>query len=502
MDLPNEIILHILKLLEKSDLKSARLISKTWSAFAAEFLFNRAYVSAHPKNLGVFNAITQHPLLSKCVKQLRYDTVDFIDIKTEEDYFRYLWLQTGNHLAFSIFKRSQKDLIPDPDINTWLELVANADSGFDVRRPSEFYRFIRRVCKNNGFIDCGYQKFHWVANFQRAHLNSGDFFDDLARGLQKLSNLTLVKMDDQCLFSEAILDDPDKLFLKSPTGSPMARDWNLFHLRPRPWQWGPQDHLTVNGASQGTHGSNHYWMIICALIRSQRSIQAFATGGVSEIPPWVFNKSHMKTLGFYGLDIVALSGLKTLKLRIASCDNEDTSKRFPSIDGLRSLLGSMHHLESLCLDFDADTERKPMFYNYDQVFPPEGQWSQLTSLKLVNFSSSATNFLTLLTRATPNLKELMLDGIELLSGTWEGVLECMMQSMHLSNFLLDEGTELWHCGGDKFLGLDEFSFPEEIENYVVNGGRHPSLLSNQPDCATEEYITEDLRQFYKPSRST
>lgn len=94
MDLPNEIFLHILKSLEKCDLKSARLVSKTWTAFAAEFLFDQVYVSVHPENLEVFEAITQHALLSKCVKTLIYDAVDFVENYTKDQYIRGLWTQT------------------------------------------------------------------------------------------------------------------------------------------------------------------------------------------------------------------------------------------------------------------------------------------------------------------------------------------------------------------------------------------------------------------------
>ena len=70
MDIPNKIILQIFQLLEKSDLKSARLVKKTWTVVAAKLLFDQVYVSPHSENLEVFTAIAQHPLLSQCIKTL------------------------------------------------------------------------------------------------------------------------------------------------------------------------------------------------------------------------------------------------------------------------------------------------------------------------------------------------------------------------------------------------------------------------------------------------
>ena len=493
MDLSNEIILQILKSLGKSDLKSARLVSKTWSVSAAEFLFHRAYVSVHPENLEVFNAITQHPLLSKCVKTLKYDMVEFIDLDTEEDYFQLLWSQTKAHLPNDVPKRSERNVISDPEIDTWVNLVASAPIEFNVNRPCELYRFIRRVCKNYRFIDCGYQKYRRAAALQRAFLNNGDFFEELIRGLQKLSSLIHVKMDDHWDLPWAWLHDPSKLLLKRPTGSPLARNWNSSHLCPQR-NWVPHG---LDEASQKRHVASHYWTIICALIRSQKSIQTFATGGTCDISLFCFDKSQV---GLYSLDIVAFSGLKTLKLRI-TYDDKNTLIPYASMDGLRSLLGSMHHLESLTLSLP-DNRPNQLLYSCEDIFPPQGRWSHLTSLHLDNFASSATDFLTLLTRAMPNLKDLHLSTIELLSGTWEGVLECMMQLMHLSLLLIYPDTEFLHCGGDKFLDEQESFIRDEIENYVVYGGRHPCLRPNQSKSAAKEYVTEELRQFYKTSQST
>ena len=94
------------------------------------------------------------------------------------------------------------------------------------------------------------------------------------------------------------------------------------------------------------------------------------------------------------------------------------------------------------------------------------------------------------------MKELWLDMVELLTGTWEGVIECMTQSMHLLRFDTSSGPQFLHRGGTDFFS-ENYADPDEIEEYVENGGRHPCLRSDQPDSAAQEYVTKDLECFCK-----
>ena len=78
----------------------------------------------------------------------------------------------------------------------------------------------------------------------------------------------------------------------------------------------------------------------------------------------------------------------------------------------------------------------------------------LTSLSLRHLAGNAPDFLTLLTRKTPNLNDLQLGTVELATGTWEGLIECMMQSVHLTSFHILQGfpsSERWHRGNTSFL---------------------------------------------------
>lgn len=487
MDLPNEVVLLILKSLGKSDLKSARLVSKTWTAFAAEYLFDQAYVSAHPENLEVFRAITRHRLLSKCVKRLKYDAVDFVETLSERRYFRDLWRQTffNSHCAG---KKSLEALTSDPEIKTWLNLVATNNLG-----PSDVnghYKVVRKKCKDFRFISGGFHKYKLYAALQSSQFHGGNFFETLVEGLQKLQNLARITMT-ACWPSRLELNSASVRFvLKEPSGSPLARSWELFHLLPQKREW-----MQLASESTATDGAIHHWTVINALIRSQRKIQAFSESCYST-PPYVFDRSQPNSLSSHGLDIVAFSGLKILKLHIAAYGDENTPELFPNMDGLRLLLGSLPFLEKLMLDLPENPRDEPLLYDYNQVFPPNGHWSRLTKLSLSHLASAAADFINLLTRRAPILVGLDLGAINLLSGTWEGVIECMKQSMHLTRVNLPD-SDLWHRGGTNFYETEGYPDTLDIEQYVLHGGRHPCLRPEQPNSAADDYVTEDLELFYK-----
>ena len=86
MHLPNELVLDVSQSLGRTDLKSARLVCKSWYLCASHFLFDKIYVAPNKIDLQVFEAITQHPILKKCVRHLVYDASVFAPDLTKESY--------------------------------------------------------------------------------------------------------------------------------------------------------------------------------------------------------------------------------------------------------------------------------------------------------------------------------------------------------------------------------------------------------------------------------
>ena len=90
---PTEIFLEIFQYLQKSDLKSVRLVSRSCSHWASSFLFDTVYISAHKEDFDVFNSLANHQHLSKCVRHLKYDVSQFTSSISKR---KYLWLFANN----------------------------------------------------------------------------------------------------------------------------------------------------------------------------------------------------------------------------------------------------------------------------------------------------------------------------------------------------------------------------------------------------------------------
>lgn len=91
----------------------------------------------------------------------------------------------------------------------------------------------------------------------------------------------------------------------------------------------------------------------------------------------------------------------------------------------------------------------------------------MTTLYLINMETTASDIIDLLTIRMPNLQHVRIDEIKLLEGRWEGVIECMKQSMHLSSFPLPSHVGLYRLEGQNFMGEIQPGIgvsSEEVEN--------------------------------------
>ena len=123
MALPNEMFLQIISHLDRSDMKAARLVSKTWYLYSSEFLFDTIYVSTQDEDFTVFKAVAQHPILSKCVRTLEYDPVAFDPTLSFSDYVERLWDQLACTVRHD--RSGHHDGIDnsDPDVKELVDLL-------------------------------------------------------------------------------------------------------------------------------------------------------------------------------------------------------------------------------------------------------------------------------------------------------------------------------------------------------------------------------------------
>ena len=443
MDLPSEIVLVILKPLARPDLKSARLVSKNWSLCAAGFLFDVIYISPSKEDVDVFKAITQHPVLSGCPRHLEYDGAEFLTSYSKDEF------------AIEI-----RDQLEHSDARIIETVLAN-----------EFgYESVEEI------IDNGYRKYQDLANYQQDILQSGEFVEILARGLQNLVGLASVTLAPNWPVTHHRMDGH---------GSPLARNWSTFYPSP----CGGSFTYDKNGLNH-PDGARHYLIISSALARARKQVRIFKIGKAMSwtggVPPYVFDRSdHSST----GRAITAFSGLEHFDMTLASYADYETPTLFENVDGLRLLLDSMNLLKFLSLRLSCDYEPDPTLYRYENVFSAAKFWGRLTTLKLEFMSTTATDLLLLLVFQMPQMRHLKLGGIQLLEGTWHGVIEGLKQSNRLASFEIPYNNKLVHRSGIIFMHYDS-GFLDPVREYIMHGGQHPCIPPNKPNHAAQIYMVD------------
>lgn len=91
---PNELLVEIFANLTKADCKTARLGSIGWSVLAAEFVFDTVQIGPGGEGLQMFTIIAEHPILSKRVINLSFESRLFERDIGRNKYLRLLLRQT------------------------------------------------------------------------------------------------------------------------------------------------------------------------------------------------------------------------------------------------------------------------------------------------------------------------------------------------------------------------------------------------------------------------
>ena len=485
MYLPNEILLLVFRYLEKRDLKCSRHISHEWSLCAAKFLFDKVFVSPRKVDLEVFDAVTQHPIISTYVRKLEYDATQFRPDLSVEEYFHRVYTK---HMPWAELHQQKYDS-PDPQINEFIDMLVY---------PMEFsgpkYERIRNKCIEFDFITEGHRKWKEFGTYQRDSLRNGDFPQKLHNGLKKLPILDSVTIRDVWRSSFAKQADFSMLRTTLDRGSPLFRSWNPFHASPEGWVWEP-----ISTADKGSDGSAEFWFLTSVLSLTRKKVRSFKVdrGG---LPPPAFDTDIGKTRMLLGHALNAYHALEVLSLSLARYGEENTTQLFPHIDGFQALLKAMPRLKRLKLNLPDDDNEIPItLYTYDQIFPADGEWTAMEDFDIDSLSFRTKDLQYLLSTRMPNLRRLTISMVKLLDGTWEGFFEWARVSLHLSSLSVNpEAPPLQRDGSvfgeEEHISLEwsyleyEIKFLRRIDEYVIHGGRHPSLPKAQPDSASLEYL--------------
>lgn len=474
MALPSELILKVCKHLPKSALKACRLVSKSWSHHASEYLFSKIYISPRKEDIEVFNFITQHSQLKGCVRRLEYDGTSFSPSYSKNYYiYHSILLAKADYALLGRTDLNSRDLQYTQFIKSCLELSRNVDPAEQViQEPS-----------SRAFVLEGFREWQNREEYHQRIVKNGEFLQILARGLRRLDSLKSVEVCngwDTWRVSKKVCNP-------YYYGSPFGRAWGLSH--PAPYRW-ENDASPEEGFATG---HDEFQIITTALSQSQRHICSF---NISRLPVTTFDPSVTAVLG--NLSINAYSSLENLTLHLNdSVKLREVAVKHKPLSGLQALLRSMVGLRRLQLSLPRHPAHWGGLLTYRQVFPTDStQWMRLSKLCIDCLAISAKDLAHLLTGKMPNLRELTLSGVELLEGRWEGVIELLKTSMHLLSFPLRKASQTQYKEGLDFLGdwvENEEScaiLHAQIEAYIVSGGRHPYLRPDEDTSASRKYLLD------------
>ena len=455
MYLPNELVLDILQSLGRTDLKSARLVCKSWYPCASHFLFDKVYVAPNKIDIQVFEAITQHPILSKCVRHLVYDASVFASDLTRESYVEEFLRQVP--LVERKGEASPENT--DPQIIDLIRYCTRPKWTL----PSDWEEEQIAIWKDHSFFHPGYQAYQEHSVYQERALHSGNFLQTLVLGLSRLDRLESVSL--QGAWTPHVVANLGE----NHYGTPLARRWNPFHCFPRRWLWEPET-------------DRHFGIITTALARAKTHIghiDEFAIDGDFSVNNRYLEKDRARVNGLES-GITALLGIKRLHFDFMHNHLDLSAPRYDyNVEGLLKLLGSMHSLQRLHISASS-------YHIYDTVFLKVATWNNLEDLTMKKWASTTTALLRLLLIQMPRLRNLFIGCLDLLDGNcWASVIECLRQFHHFTTFKMK--YQGWFNRTRK---RPHNCYVAGLVDYVMNGGRHPCLSEEQPTSASEAYMLQ------------
>lgn len=483
--LPPEVKVAVLSSLYKRDLKNVRLVSKEWNALATGPLFDRVYVSCRAVDMEVFKNMTSHPVISSVVKEVVFDGSQFTKNMKFKDYFDEIYYFVVRFIALE----TEPDMLfksADVQINKFVR---------DYKKKTSSRSKLYKTHKLDTFLVEGHQKYRDYSAFEHRYVERGSLFDDLYTGFCSLENLHSVvlnaKMWHHHFHENEHFGTTNPNTLKGPSlGSPLCRSWNPFHLRPQGWKMVPD---VDGGQSDMCAQFLISTQAIAATNKKITSLQTATDGVGGGIPQQALMKSNIFD---YELQYIlsAYSGLSCLDITVTTDDRDQQG----ALTVLPRLLEQTCGLRRLSLHLDKTVHGSLIsrgvsgYYRYDEIFPALGIWRKLAELSISGLAIGGWDLMKLIL-ARARLRQLKLSSIDLLDGTWEGVIEGMA---HLPRLIeLKMHRDFRHCGGALFrpsIAYDKFTdwkILEAIESYVVCGGRHPCLTpESDPNTASWWYF--------------
>ncbi|KAL8704046.1 MAG: hypothetical protein Q9201_002784 [Fulgogasparrea decipioides] len=508
MDMPDEITMMILAYLPKKDLKQARLVCKQLAALGVHLLVDTVYISPRCEDMAVFDQITQHPVLSQSIRNLVYDSAQFVRCTVEEYYFN-LYSQLNYPFSRPSIESNAavKDLVDAIGWKTW------QNNFTDKKHANDCYR----RCEAHPAFKKGFRHWSQLASQQESLLTEA-WITTACRGLKTLGKIHSVIIHNTwgtpSSFEGGVVsnyltdvDIPCNHYETMHLGkSPTARAWPPTSVYPS------QPLYAVRQLEALKAGGCVALLRVVQLLRLA-GVQPVRLVAVDEWKQSVCGMPSDRLISQARSEMTKTqylcSGLKALQLKISYAHDSGTSWRERCLHCLGGFLENALAVEDISLElpYEAGNDTLAMTYEYADIFPPFKTWrlDRLARLRLLGLTASARNFTGLLLLSFPNLQYLHIGHTRLTDGGWECIFEGLrrfggLKECSIFELLLKPNGGIFGCTLNIKLGDDtHIAFQTALCRYVVHGGRHPCLPDTAPDEASDDYLSElkgALKELY------
>ena len=189
-DLPSELLIEVLRELDTTSKKEARLTCRQWAGAGANCLSHRVYYAPRQDRINIFNSITENTTFAANFTELVYDARLFCHGVLEDRQYRSYYQGSFPHS-------------PDDD---------GKEFKFIPRTDGEDYLYSARVGRHSrerasvpvtgGELRKSREKYALCLRHQASILGTGQDFDTLCMGMKRLPNLQQISILDS--FEDAV----------------------------------------------------------------------------------------------------------------------------------------------------------------------------------------------------------------------------------------------------------------------------------------------------------
>ena len=396
-DLPTEVVAHILKLLPKHDLKSARLSSTRLSAIGASMLFDRVYFAPRKLDMESFSNIAQHPVFSQNIKELVYDGRLYREENQEREAYKEMiyW----QHYAGQDANQGSLEWCLDPlDLEHYSSCVDEQEYILDKKK--DYYALlaglgqmpIRRLTVQDEFR----------GSWSRVSIHNTEY-----PWYEKICSLSFYSIHDE-------MCDP-----QSPKFSPSS--WNEFR-RWLPWA----SHLPKN-RTWDCRGLAH---LFAAVSERCHNIHELHIGTENSMTPMIL--FHPSNGIVNHIDRLA-PRLTCLKLASKLYETDARDDIDVVVSRLATLMQQAKQLRTLSLSMNTNEQQS------SRIFHGWGTWPHLSLLDLGHFSASQDDLAAAILSQKDSLTELAIRCIDIdARGLWTRLGDEIGQGLRLHKVTIDD----------------------------------------------------------------